>query len=224
MRMSLIIPNRKVITMLLALSAWSTAQAGTDYAVEILVYASLRADTGEERWSPPKLFPATEQSVDLGEDGTQSLVSGERNLQAIAEAMRRSSHYRPLLHWRWRQPGWERGRAKPIHVQIPPGSSLPLTEVAAGTSKVLLQQLRSNLDSGLSPQGALPLLDGTLTLTRSRYLHMAVDLIYTDPRTGTPLQLKESRRMRSGELHYLDHPRFGVLVQAIPLADRGTAQ
>lgn len=224
MRPSLISLNRKVITALLVLLPWATPQAGTDYDVEILVYASLRADTGEERWSPPRVFPTTEQAVDLGEDGTQSLGSGERNLQAIAEAMRRSSHFRPLLHWRWRQPGWGRGRAKAIHVQIPAGSNLPLTDVAAGTSKFLLQQLRSSLDSGLTSHSALPLLDGTLTLTRSRYLHMAVDLIYNDPKTGVPLQLKESRRMRSGELHYLDHPRFGVLVQAMPHVDPGTAQ
>lgn len=225
MRLSSVRLNRQIITVLLFLLPWTTLQAGgTDYDVEILVYASLRADTGEERWSTPKVFPATEQALDLGEDGTQSLVDGERSLQAISEAMRRSSLYRPLLHWRWRQPGWERGRAKAIHVQIPAASSLPVTEVSARTSKFLLQQLRNNLDSGLSGNSSQPLLDGTLTLTRSRYLHMAVDLIYIDPKTGIPLQLKESRRMRSGELHYLDHPRFGVLVQATPHVDRGNAQ
>lgn len=225
MRLSSVRLNRQIMTLLLSLLPWATLQAGgTDYDVEILVYASLHADTGEERWPTPRVFPATEQALDLGEGGIQSIVSGERNLQAISEAMRRSSHYRPLLHWRWRQPGWERGRAKAIHVQIPAGSSLPLTDVAAGTSKFLLQQLRSNLDSGLSGTNNQPLLDGTLTLTRSRYLHMAVDLIYTDPKTGIPLQLKESRRMRSGELHYLDHPRFGVLMQAMPHVHPGTAQ
>ena len=30
--------------------------------------------------------------------------------------------------------------------------------------------------------------------------------------------LNESRRMRSGELHYLDNPMFGVLVKVVPYA------
>ncbi|MBU1192296.1 MAG: peptidoglycan binding protein CsiV [Gammaproteobacteria bacterium] len=191
--------------------------ASQDYDVEIVVYASLSADDGAEQWPTPKAFPATEQALDLGEGGTRLLTGGARNLQAIADTMRRSSLYRPLLHWRWRQPGWERSQAKAIHVQIPAGSGLPLTEVAVGTSKFLLQQLKSNLDAGITGASGQPLLDGTLTLTRSRYLHMAVDLIYIDPNTGSALQLKESRRMRSGELHYLDQPRFGALVQVTPV-------
>jgi hypothetical protein len=30
--------------------------------------------------------------------------------------------------------------------------------------------------------------------------------------------LREQRRMRSGELHYFDHSRLGLLVQVTPLA------
>ena len=36
---------------------------------------------------------------------------------------------------------------------------------------------------------------------------------YQSIRTGV---MSESRRMRSGELHYLDHPLFGVMVKVIP--------
>lgn len=177
-----------IAASLVLLPLTATRAASQDYDVEIVVYASLRADDGAEQWPTPKVFPATEQALNLGEGGTRLLTGGALNLQAIADTLRRSSLYRPLLHWRWRQPGWERGQARAIHVQLP----------AAGTS-------------------GQPLLDGTLTLTRSRYLHMAVDLIYIDPNTGSALQLKESRRMRSSELHYLDQPRFGALVQVTPV-------
>lgn len=215
----------QIIAALLLLWPLAATQAASqDYDVEIVVYASLRADDGAERWPTPKTFPTTEQAFDLGEGGTQLLTGGPRSLQAIADTMRRSSLYRPLLHWRWRQPGWERAQAHAIHVQIPAGSNLPQTGVATGTSKFLLQQLRNNLDAGITDTAGQPLLDGTLTLTRSRYLHMAVDLIYIDPNTGIPMQLKESRRMRSGELHYLDQPRFGVLVQVTPHVVAGAAQ
>lgn len=219
---SVILSCRLLAAALLTVAPFAAIQAaGQDYDVEILVYASLRPDDGEERWPMPKVFPATEQALDPGEDGTR-LLSGPRSLQAIDDAMRRSSLYRPLLHWRWRQPGWERGQAKAIHVQIPAGSALPLTDVAAGTSKFRLQQLRDDLNAGIGVTGSQPILDGTLTLARSRYLHLAVDLIYIDPTSGAPMELKELRRMRSGELHYLDHPRFGVLVQVTPVESGGS--
>jgi hypothetical protein len=31
------------------------------------------------------------------------------------------------------------------------------------------------------------------------------------------MELREQRRMRSGELHYLDHPKFGVLARIDPV-------
>ena len=57
-------------------------------------------------------------------------------------------------------------------------------------------------------------LDGSLTLIRERYLHLAVDLALTS--AGSVYLLDETRRMRSGELHYFDNPRFGVIARVTP--------
>jgi len=35
-------------------------------------------------------------------------------------------------------------------------------------------------------------------------------------RVSSIIPLKQSRRMRSGDLHYIDHPRFGILIQLTP--------
>ncbi|NIR29452.1 MAG: hypothetical protein GWN84_09115 [Gammaproteobacteria bacterium] len=88
-------------------------------------------------------------------------------------------------------------------------------------------------------------LEGTLRLHLARYLHLQADLLYYRPPPADPLpaddspatarnespagepaaaevwhptlfRLQESRRMRSGELHYLDHPLFGVLALVTP--------
>lgn len=200
----------------LALLGLPPPAAAEDYAVELVVFSRLTADDGEERWPFPASLPATEQAATLGEDGLQP-SSGGRALQAIADSLRRSNGYRPLLHWRWIQPGWERDQARPLHVQVPAGSALPLTQPSALASKLALQPLRGAPDPSAVVGAGLPLLDGTVSLSRSRFLHLAADLIYVDPDTGIPMQLKESRRMRSNELHYLDHPRFGVLVQVTPV-------
>jgi hypothetical protein len=57
-------------------------------------------------------------------------------------------------------------------------------------------------------------LNGSITLIRERYLHLAVDLALTSP--GSVYRLDETRRMRSGELHYFDNPRLGVIARVTP--------
>ena len=65
-------------------------------------------------------------------------------------------------------------------------------------------------------------LAGTLQVTLGRYLHFDAKLWLEQPpqssATAVPyMQLKQARTMRSGELHYLDHPRMGILVRIDPL-------
>ena len=65
-------------------------------------------------------------------------------------------------------------------------------------------------------------LSGTLQVTLGRYLHFDARLWLEQPpqspAAAAPyMQLKQARTMRSGELHYLDHPRMGVLVRIDPL-------
>ena len=65
-------------------------------------------------------------------------------------------------------------------------------------------------------------LSGTLQVTLGRYLHFDAKLWLEQPpqssATAVPyMQLKQARTMRSGELHYLDHPRMGILVRIDPL-------
>jgi hypothetical protein len=54
-------------------------------------------------------------------------------------------------------------------------------------------------------------LDGTVTLVRERFLHLDVDLVLQSIYT-----LDETRRVRSGERHYFDHPMFGVIAEVTP--------
>jgi len=56
---------------------------------------------------------------------------------------------------------------------------------------------------------------GTVQVSRGRFLHVDVDLLYQDG--DGRYRFRASRRMRSNEIHYLDHPVFGVLVTTTPL-------
>jgi hypothetical protein len=64
---------------------------------------------------------------------------------------------------------------------------------------------------------------GTVRLYLSRFLHLETHLLYSSPNAlgGTPFELVESRRMRSGELHYFDHPVFGMIVRITPYQPPG---
>ena len=81
--------------------------------------------------------------------------------------------------------------------------------------------------------GAGPGLDGEVSMYRSRYLHLRLDLILQSDQTSaaasaaaTPyiletelprFEMAQKRRMRSNEIHYFDHPRIGALAVIRPL-------
>lgn len=78
---------------------------------------------------------------------------------------------------------------------------------------------------------------GTVKVHLMRYLHITLDLTYQAPGAGMPTassvdgldeivvgqkyRLTATRRASSGELHYFDHPAFGVLVRVTPVPKPG---
>lgn len=105
-----------------------------------------------------------------------------------------------------------------------PSSSLVLGDDAARLRSQGYQILWhggwfQNVSTGRNPEIRINTadgrVDGTIRVDRSRYLHFKPNLLLT--RNGAQYQLKQSRRMRSQELHYLDHPLFGILVYAKPI-------
>jgi hypothetical protein len=92
-------------------------------------------------------------------------------------------------------------------------------------------------DRGFEKKPLLPnrLINGVMELYENRYLHMRVDLLYQrqleveSPDEHDMLgmfnektlatrayRLQQSQRLRTDKLFYYDHPRFGVLVKAMP--------
>lgn len=116
--------------------------------------------------------------------------------------------YQVLAHLAWEQPGYAQEQAHPF----------PLAEFAG-------------IQSGLA---------GDVTLYLGRYLHLVFDLELEPPVSEQVLfgsrpdakraeyRIVEDRKMRSGELHYIDHPKFGVLIKvtevAVAAEDAGRAQ
>ncbi len=112
------------------------------------------------------------------------LPNEELALHDLVRRLKNSGEFEVVEQLAWQQPVPERGNPQPIYVNLSNGE-----------------------------------VQGHLAVTLGRYLHTQAKLWLeqtpTEP-TSDPAayaQLDQSQRMRSGELHYFDHPLFGLLVR-----------
>jgi len=124
----------------------------------------------------------------LTEVATPAEASPTEDFAAFAEALRGDNRFRVLLHRRWLQNPEPRSNATPV------------------------QLLTWDEELG-----------GTLTFYLSRFLHVELNLLF-QPLLGAiggdyapSYLISEERRIRSNELHYFDHPKFGVLLRVSPV-------
>lgn len=75
----------------------------------------------------------------------------------------------------------------------------------------------------VDPFGAF---EGTVRIERQRFLHVYPEVnLYTAAgaeQPGSVIRMMESRRMRSKEIHYIDHPVMGMLVLFRPVKAAGS--
>lgn len=138
----------------------------------------------------------------------REVPAGERLLNPEASRLQRSRDYRVLAHKAWRQPFApnEPGLAQLVYTADLADSGLPHGELLLGTVRIDLRRfLHAHLDLYYRPERSFDIDD---------------DLI--PEHNGTWIQVRQSRRMRSGELHYLDHPRIGAIIriERFELADQ----
>jgi peptidoglycan-binding protein CsiV len=131
-----------------------------------------------------------------------------------------NSNYRILVTKRWKQTGLDRKHAFKI----------PVASINAAKHKTskLTNSKNVKIDVNTAsefevPPDTDPYLTGSVKLIMSRYLHFNIDLQYTRPQQDENGDIKNltfpvvnERRMRSREVHYIDHPLVGVVVLATP--------
>jgi hypothetical protein len=171
--------------------------------------------------APPAAAPDPDQALREAVAGFETSLAERSNLwqpadtfvlRTEARRLERSGQGRILFHGRWLQAVPPREAAEPVLVT-----------------------------GGVGFDGVRELM-GSAAVTVGRYLHFQVALNYTAPELGaTPavlamrgdggielvnpalpprgyMTMVQSRRMRSEELHYLDHPKLGVIVRIDPVA------
>jgi hypothetical protein len=174
------------------------------YDVELLIFRNLGGRETPESWGVEAAEDSARQLA-IPEDDPEpatapttnappvasfpALPPAKMKLTAIEETLRRSRAYQPVAHIGWTQPGFARNAARYIAVS----SLVPAT---AG-------------------------LQGQIALTRGRYLHLTLDLVMDGAATGEGSRyvLRQTRRMRSNERHYIDSPKFGVIAVITPSSE-----
>ncbi len=171
------------------------------------------------------------------------LTADELELGEAVKKLNRHAGYQTLLHLGWRQPGLPREQAPAVHLNTRPFSAVApnMTEAQKPTPTLFsaIPFLRASEPTPEVEQG--PGIEGSIRLYLRRYLHLEADLLYENKAliaetdvpqsTGAKLEsspfvaqqapvfrfrLQQQRRLRSGELHYLDHPLFGLMVKVTP--------
>ncbi|UVE19217.1 peptidoglycan binding protein CsiV [Pseudomonas sp. LS44] len=135
--------------------------------------------------------PASQPAPDDWAGGAQSIAGTERGTALDGEAAKLSPNagYEVLLHKAWAQ------------------------NLSAVPSKVALS-------SGDQHFGHFPV-EGTVSLTQVRFTDATVEFwinqFDADGLLTGSERLKQSTRLKNGELTYLDHSNLGVLIKIVPL-------
>lgn len=220
-------PSRKnilfafLITLIVGASphVWAASRW---YEVEVIIFRNTDTDAvGGEYWpaleSLPDFRNAIELFVDLPEFADepsishpnavaspaplafQSLRPGELQLSSIFRRLEKLSAYDPILHVGWRQPGFVGSRARSVYL-----SDKPLIGV----------DTRDPSETVSAPAAIAWRIEGTVRIRAGRLLHIDADFVsYGDE---SPVRITEQRQVILNELHYFDHPLFGVIVRVTP--------
>ncbi|MEE8321935.1 MAG: CsiV family protein [Gammaproteobacteria bacterium] len=153
------------------------------------------------------------------------LPKDKNRMDGIYNAFRFSKEYRPLIHVSWQQPAVSRNRARAVHIEkldgVFPGPELPEADLSDDNEPDFLVPPKS-------------IVEGTIRVRSSHFLHIDVDFVYflealsndgfitSGDAYGNAMfvnqnadyvRLKETRKIKLNELHYFDHPMFGIIVQ-----------
>jgi len=209
------------------------------YQIEVLLFAQQPAyQRSTELWRYRFNPDYSSNPIALSSDSTTSpaekvesaafalLPASQHSLMSAAQRIKASPDLRLLSHAAWRQPVLDRKQAQAILIRT--GEKFDTEFELEGTLTISLgRYLHAKTDlffSKFEPMESGQQLDWTifdeeqLDFEESKWnpeLNAPAAGKTQFVRTATA-NLSQSRRMRSNELHYIDHPLFGMLVQISP--------
>ncbi len=214
---------------------FASVVSAKDYAIEVIIFENKDGlQQSDEQFNYKRIIPVPTDGLDLENTNESSqwrtIPEEEYILNNVAQRLKQSGKYRILKHIAWRQPVFERKDSQAISIKAGRDFSGQFPERAYRQFEFNDQ---TQVNTG-NTDNKVPELEGTLNVVITRYLHIYSDLVYRIPRT-IPNEVSDAldrtqvlvdysvnshRRMRSRELHYIDHPVVGILVEATPIDDK----
>jgi hypothetical protein len=212
-----------LVSTLIASPYTAAQNEGRSYQVEILIFKRNPATVNsDEIWRKDinMSYPNNTQYI-------QHVVSKKNHqLGGHNYTLARDEDFTVLFHKAWQQQMW--GEARSPSLIIRGGQSFGNHKELEGTIKIHIgRYLHVTTDLWLSefqytdttqsaienysewPQ--LPALPNTKNTEQYQYL------FDNGPKPSRIITLREKRRMRSKETHYIDHPYLGILVRMLPI-------
>lgn len=137
-----------------------------------------------------ELWTRAQQPIDTADAALPANRAPSADFSRIATALQSDGHFRILLEKHWKQIGDTR-------------SNVPAVHLASADNEI----------------------NGIFRFYLSRFLHVELNIMFQPPSADTgsgtdatpDYVINEQRRIRSSELTYFDHPKFGVIVRVSPL-------
>ncbi len=169
-----------------------------------------------------------------------TLSVNDYQLKEEVDSIKQAEQYRLLLHTGWRQPGLPKADAVTVYFKHAVAESEGEVQSSEEIASLQSAHPGDTPSAPAEPEANINLpvrvaqLDGLITIALSRYLHVDMELLYKkgsesssvdmydssfleDRRAMEPMfYIKQNRRMRSKETHYIDHPKLGVLIRITP--------
>lgn len=185
----MVISKRLSILLFTGLLLSLPAHAQQWYQVELVVFEQLNPVT-DEQWP---VMPLQDPSAVSPQTSNSKIQPANReSLAGVAERLRNSAGYRVLSYQSWQQSALSKNASPLVAIE---------GERIIGTIRVYKSSyLHSELDLWLQDGGQRNVSDND-DFQGPRYPH-----------------LKQSRRVSSKQLIYFDHPRFGAILQLIPVS------
>lgn len=221
----------KAIFITILLSFTTSVLAESWYQVEVIVFDRLYPNLDGEQWQEQE-FTSRDNLIELqaasaSELVPYSLLDKSRNrLSGVYRYFKLSSDFRPLYHVSWQQQATERRDSRYVHIQRLDGEQV--TPVVKTTELIVEQEEPAFIEEFTMPDR---IIDGSIRIRSGFYLHADIDLSYFTQlppenkvlRTSeesfasgfdkSVIKLKETRKIKLNEIHYFDHPMYGVILQ-----------
>jgi len=217
------VPNQLRKLLLIAamplLLALSNPALAINYDVELVIFEHVRNTSVGS--SSTYLYPVVNRARRIPKEATEPTAPiqplPKLRLTDDAEKIRQSGNHRLLYHGGWRQTNFDRENAPFMSIALGARQELFVEPGDADSSYLRAFKLPPlDLDQNMTSKNTYQLFGG-IKVWVGRFLHFDTRLAYTPANGKVSYKFESERRMRSRQMHYIDHSRVGILVKIFPV-------